>query len=103
MTRFCTLTTVFLLSLTSAAAQKTSGLPVLIDRELLFGNPEITGAQISPDGKFIAFMKPWMGTINIWVKKKDEPFGAAKLLTTETKRPIPGYLWSRDGKYIAYV
>lgn len=38
----------------SLAAQQ----PPLIDRELLFGDPEISGAQISPDGKYIAFMKP---------------------------------------------
>ena len=25
--------------------------PPLIDRELFFGDPEISGAQISPDGK----------------------------------------------------
>ena len=31
------------------------GLPPLIDRELLFGNPEISGAQISPDGKYLFF------------------------------------------------
>ena len=34
----------------------------LIDRELFFGDPEIGGAQISPDGKFIAFVKPFQGT-----------------------------------------
>ena len=44
------------------------GLPPLIDRELLFGNPEISGAQISPDGKFLAFIKPWKDTRNVWVK-----------------------------------
>ena len=37
----------------------SGGLPPLIDRELLFGNPEIAGAQLSPDGKYIAFLKPW--------------------------------------------
>ena len=79
------------------------GLPPLLDRELFFGNPEIVAGEISPDGKYIAFLKPWKDTRNIWVKKVDEPFGAAKLLTTETKRPIPGYFWSRDGKYILYV
>lgn len=30
-------------------------MPPLIDREIFFGNPEIAGAQISPDGKYIAF------------------------------------------------
>ena len=81
----------------------TQGLPPLIDRELLFGDPEITVAEVSPDGKYLAFMKPWSKTRNIWVKKTEEPFSAAKLLTTETKRPVAGYLWSRDGKFILYA
>src|SRR6266852_2642481 len=88
---------------TSTSVRPTSGLPPLIDRELLFGNPEISGAQISPDGKYIAFQKPWKDTRNIWVKKTEEPFSAARLLTTETKRPIPTFLWTRDGKYIVYA
>jgi dipeptidyl aminopeptidase/acylaminoacyl peptidase len=79
------------------------GLPPLIDRELLFGDPEVTSAEVSPDGKYLAFMKPWSKTRNIWVKKTDEPFSAAKLVTTETKRPVAGYLWSRDGKFILYA
>ncbi len=85
--------------------RKTSpaGLPLLIDRELIFGNPEISGAQLSPDGKYLAFQKPWKDTRNIYVKGVDEPFSAARLLTAELKRPIPGYLWSRDSKYILYV
>jgi dipeptidyl aminopeptidase/acylaminoacyl peptidase len=96
-----------LLLATSLTAQKkqtmTQGLPPLIDRELLFGNPEISGAQISPDGKYIAFVKPYKETRNVWVKKTGEPFTNAKLLTTETKRPVAGYLWSRDGKYVLYA
>jgi dipeptidyl aminopeptidase/acylaminoacyl peptidase/tetratricopeptide (TPR) repeat protein len=79
------------------------GLPPLIDRELIFGNPEISGEQLSPDGKYLAFEKPWKDTLNIYVKGANESFRAARLLTTETKRPIPGYLWSRDSKYILYA
>ncbi|HYZ85708.1 MAG TPA: alpha/beta fold hydrolase, partial [Bryobacteraceae bacterium] len=78
-------------------------LPPLIDRELIFGNPEIAGASLSPDGKFLAFMKPWNDTRNIWVKRVDEPFEKAKLLTGERKRPIPAFLWTRDSKQIIYV
>jgi len=77
--------------------------PPLIDRELFFGDPEIAGAQISPDGAFIAFVKPFKGTRNIWVKKTADPFTNAKPITAETKRPIPSYFWSRDGKYILFV
>ena len=68
-----------------------SGLPPLIDRELLFGNPEIAGAQLSPDGKYLAFLKPWKDTRNIWVKGPGEPFSSARLLTTEAKRPVAGF------------
>ena len=86
-----------------AQSAKEPGLPPLIDRELIFGNPEIAGAQISPDGKYIAFLKPWKDTRNIYVKSIDEPFSAARLLTTETKRPVAGYLWTRDAKFIIYA
>ena len=83
----------------SAAAQQ----PPLIDRELFFGDPEISGAEISPDGKYIAFLKPLNKTRNIWVKKTEEPFDKAHPITNDTKRPIPGYLWSRDGKFILFA
>ena len=33
----------------------------------------------------------------------DEPFSAARLMTTEAKRPVAGSFWSRDSKYILYV
>ncbi len=79
------------------------GLPPLIDRELLFGNPEIAAAQLSPDGRFIAFLKPWNNTLNVWVKGAGDSFGEARLLTTEMKRPVPGYLWTRDSRFICYV
>jgi len=75
----------------------------IIDRDLFFGDPEIGGAQISPDGKFIAFVKPYQGTRNIWVKGVAEPFSAARLITNETKRPIPAFFWTRDGRFILFV
>ncbi|MFV8359291.1 prolyl oligopeptidase family serine peptidase [Flavobacterium sp. LS1P3] len=74
----------------------------ILDRELFFGNPEITGGQLSPDGKFISFMKEYEGIMNIWVKKIDEPFEKARPLTN-SKRPMQGYFWSFDGKYILYI
>src|SRR5258705_308961 len=77
--------------------------PPIIDRELFFGDPEISGAQISPDGKFIAFVKPFKGTRNVWVKRTEEPFDAAKPITNDKSRPVTQYFWSRDGKYILFV
>jgi dipeptidyl aminopeptidase/acylaminoacyl peptidase len=80
-----------------------SWAPPLIDRELFFGDPEISGAQISPDGQFIAFVKPLKGTRNVWVKRTADPFESAKPLTAETSRPIREYFWSHDGKYILFA
>ena len=74
---------------TAAGAQdkKAAGVPPLIDRELIFGNPEIAGAELSPNGQYLAFLKPWKDTRNVYVKAVGEPFSAARLLTTETQAP----------------
>lgn len=50
------------LVLSPSALGQQQGLPPLIDRQLFFGDPEISGAQLSPDGRFIAFIKPFNGT-----------------------------------------
>ncbi len=78
-------------------------LPPLIDRELFFGDPEIASAQISPDGRFISFRKPHKDVMNIWVKRIDEPFDAARPITADTERPVRGYFWSEDSRYVLYV
>src|SRR5882762_6054984 len=92
---------------TAASARLAFGqanpYPPLIDRELFFGDPEISGAQISPDGKFIAFVKPLKGTRNVWVKRTEDPFDSAKPVTADKTRPVTNYFWSRDGKYILFV
>ncbi len=77
--------------------------PPLLDRELFFGDPQISGGQLSPDGAYISFMKPYEGTRNLWVKKLDADFSEALPVTNRTERPISGYFWSRDGKYILFV
>jgi dipeptidyl aminopeptidase/acylaminoacyl peptidase len=95
--------TTFLLILSLAFSAWAQGqLPPIIDRDLFFGEVEIAGAQISPDGKFIAFLKPYKGVRNVWVKKESEPFSAAKPVTAEAKRPVGGFFWSRDSKFILY-
>ena len=86
-----------------ALAAQNGKLPPLIDRELFFGNPEISGAQISPDGRYISFLKPYKDTRNVWVKRTEDPYSAAKLITNDTKRPVTQYFWSRDGKYILFA
>ncbi|MBS1804696.1 MAG: S9 family peptidase [Acidobacteria bacterium] len=83
---------------TSSFAQQ----PAIIDRAAFFGEIQIAGAQISPDGQYISFLKPYKGTRNIWVKKAVEPFSAARPMSHEATRPVRGYFWSRDSKYLLY-
>ena len=77
--------------------------PPIIDRAAFFGEIQIAGAQISPDGQYLSFLKPYKGTRNIWVKKAGEPFSAARPMSKETTRPVRQYFWSRDSKYILYA
>ena len=86
------------MSLTAGAQQ-----PPIIDRALFFGEIQIAGAQISPDGQYLSFLKPYKGTRNIWVKKAGEPFSAARPMSKETTRPVRQYFWSRDSKFILYA
>jgi dipeptidyl aminopeptidase/acylaminoacyl peptidase len=100
---------VFMMGCATAPAQTQSvsavkaELPPLLDRELFFGDPEISGAQISPDGRFISFIKPYNNVMNIWIKERGEPFDRARPLTGDVTRPVTSYFWARDSKYILYA
>ena len=87
----------------AGAMEMQAQQPPIIDRAAFFGEVQIAGAQISPDGQYLSFLKPYMGTRNIWVKKADEPFSAARPVSHEATRPVRQYFWSRDSKYILYA
>lgn len=111
MKQLLTLCLAFLLPAGAALAQDQQTaerdyldqLPPLIDRELFFGDPEISGAQLSPDGEHISFRKPYRDVMNIWVKETGEPFDAARPVTADTTRPVSGYFWSEDSQRLLYV
>jgi len=90
------------LTVKTASAAEHQTMPPLIQRKLFFGDRDIAGAQLSPDGQFIAFQKPLDGVINVWVKGIDEPMEAARPVTTDAESPIIFYSWSADGRYILY-
>lgn len=74
----------------------------LIARADIFGNPTRTGAKVSPDGKWISFIAPRDGVLNVWVA----PFGKldeAKPITAATERPIRQHYWSADASRVIYL
>ena len=89
------------LGLSAAMAQPATNVP-LIPREALFGNPVKTAGRISPDGKWLSWIAPRDGVLNIWVAPASNP-AAAKPLTAEKNRPIRQYFWAPDGRTILYV
>ena len=78
-------------------------LPPLIDREVFFGNPRIAGAQLSPDGRWLSFVQPLDRVLNVWVKRVDEPFDAARPLTDDRDRPVIQHVWSRDSRRVLFI
>ncbi|SFB56625.1 Dipeptidyl aminopeptidase/acylaminoacyl peptidase [Rhizobium sp. NFR07] len=75
--------------------------PDLIPIETLFSTPEFSRAQISPDGRLVAYLAPWRGRLNIWVQPTGQ--GAARRLTGDDTRNIDGFSWTRDARYILFV
>ena len=76
-------------------------LPPLIPRDVLFGNPEKASVQLSPDGKYLAYLAPDdKNVLQVWVRtmgKTDD-----KAVTKDPKRGIRQYFWSKDGKFLLY-
>ena len=86
--------------MTTLAAQ--ADLPPLIPRELLFGNPERTSPNLSPDGVHLAWLAPDTNNVlQVWVKnvgKDDE-----KIVTADKKRGIRQYVWAKDNRSLLYL
>ena len=74
----------------------------LIPREVLFGNPDRTNVQISPDGKYISYVAPYKGVLNLYIAKADEPQNA-KLITKDSGRGVISYAWTYNPNYVVYV
>ncbi|MES2901094.1 MAG: S9 family peptidase [Pseudomonadota bacterium] len=100
------LSVLILAAFSSAAVAQVAAAPMspvpLIERAKFFGNPTKTGSQISPDGKWLSWIAPRDGVMNLWVAPLAD-LSKAKPLTAETKRPIRGSFWAPDSKSVLYV
>jgi len=74
----------------------------LVPRNALFGNPERTQARLSPDGRYVSYLAPLDGLLNIWVAPAGD-IAAAKSITQDRKRGIQQHFWSYDGKHVLYL
>src|SRR4051812_12322499 len=88
-------------STTSAITAAPEGK--LIPRAAIFGNPERAGGRISPDGKYVSFLAPLDGVLNIWVVERGRPLTQARALTHEKTRPLRNHTWSANSEDILYT
>lgn len=82
--------------------QQASSSPKLIPREVIFGNADRTVARISPDGKYLSWLAPDNGVMNIWVAPADNP-EKATVITHDDYRGIQFYSWAPNGQFIYYT
>ena len=87
-----------LLFLTISCAQKQ---PELIPREILFGNPTKVAPRISPDGNYLAYLAPYEGVLNVWVKTIGQDDD--KVVTKDDDRGIRRFFWAGDSRHIVYL
>lgn len=85
-----------------ATMTETTEAAPLIPRDALFGNPTRTQGRLSPDGKWLSWLAPHNGVLNIWLAPADNQ-DAAKPVTSSTDRPIRQHFWAPDGKSLGYI
>jgi dipeptidyl aminopeptidase/acylaminoacyl peptidase len=92
---------VVLAALALTAFPACDELPPLIPREVLFGNPVKSQAQISPNGKILAYLAPdEKGVMNVWVRTLGQ--NDDRVVTADRKRGINVYDWQQDSEHILY-
>jgi dipeptidyl aminopeptidase/acylaminoacyl peptidase len=69
-----------------------------IPLEDFFKNPEKSGYQLSPDGKYYAYMAPYMRRLNVFVQEIGKD--SAMRLTSDTARSIMGYFWGNNSRIL---
>ncbi|MET8507028.1 S9 family peptidase [Streptomyces sp. NPDC004787] len=83
-------------------AGRPTGLPPLIPRSVLFGNPHRMSPALSPDGERLAFLAPAAsGVLNVHAGPwRDRAF---RQVTADAGRGVRAFAWSADGRHILYV
>jgi len=80
----------------------TSPTAPLIDRAKLFGNPTKAAGTLSPDGKWLSWIAPRDGVLNVWIAPATDLDGA-RPITAEKIRPIRQHFWAPDSRSVLYV
>lgn len=86
----------------------------LIAVDEFFGLPTRSRAVLSPDGGKVAYLAPWRGRLNVFLRDldsdwtaPDDVYGAeasgARRITSDTRRNIDTFFWTADGRYLLFL
>lgn len=91
----------------TSISMSTTTSEEIIPREILFGNPKNTSPELSPHGKYLAYLAPNednAGVLNVFVRSTDdENNDNARMVTNDTSRGIRQFGWAPDGETILYL
>lgn len=87
---------------TSTFQHPKTELPSLIEREILFGNPEKTSPQLSPDGKYLAYIAPDENNV-LQVQLRTIGQEDDRQITADKKRGIRIFFWTYSGEELIYL
>ena len=90
------------LLLASSSAIAADPAAPLIERTKLFGNPSRAAGRVSPDGKWLSWLAPRDGVMNIWVAPIADP-DRRPALTAETTARSAAYFWAPDTSMILFI
>ncbi len=74
----------------------------LLPRSVFFGNPDLKSVNLSPDGKYLSWLAPDEGVMNVWIAPASD-LSKARSITRVRKRGIPAHFWSYDNRHILYL
>lgn len=86
---------------TAQSASRRVSLPKLIPIEALYDSPAMQWGGISPDGRWLSYMKSWRGHQNVFVRRVGSM--RERNVTRDSVRSIGSYWWSGDGKRILWL
>ncbi|RJF85964.1 S9 family peptidase [Sphingomonas cavernae] len=89
-------------TITTPAAAAAQAAAPLIERSRLFGNPSRMAGTLSPDGKWLSWIAPLGGVLNIWIAPA-AALDHARAITRETERPIREHFWAPDSRSVLYI
>ncbi len=74
----------------------------LVPRKVLFGNQDYANPQISPDGRYVSWLAPSEGVMNVWVAPRAD-LSAARPVTDDRLRGVRNYGWTYTSRNILYL